>query len=133
MSTIPLTLNWVEKRAACTVATVFNQICDGVGNDVAEFNSVSSLSEENQFRADLSQAGNGIAIGQPMRIPRKRVIIRADQSEIVVIQEWSGGEQWAATVGLNDEGRCTLRLKDQTEIEQWQFRKRALEALFFGK
>jgi len=38
-----------------------------------------------------------------------------------------------ATVGLNDEGRCILRLEDMTELEQWQFRKRALESLFFGR
>jgi hypothetical protein len=133
MSTPPQTLNWVEKRAACTIATVFNELCDGVENDVLVFNTVKALSEQDQYRADMNQGGNAIVVAQPTRIPRKRVIIRADQSEIVVLQEWNGGEQWSTTVGLNDEGRCTLRLSDQTEIEQWQFRKRALEGLFFGK
>jgi len=35
-----------------------------------------------------------------------------------------------ATIGLNDSGRCLLRVGG-TEIETWQFRKKALEELFF--
>ena len=46
MSTVPQEFNWVEKRAACTVATVFNQVCDGIKRDVDSFNSVRSLAGE---------------------------------------------------------------------------------------
>jgi hypothetical protein len=41
-------------------------------------------------------------------------------------------QEWRVRVGLNEEGRCILRMEDETKLEQWQFRKKALEGLFFG-
>jgi hypothetical protein len=131
MSTAPQELNWVEKRASCTIAKVFNQICDGIGTDVEVLNSVRQLSEESQFSVNMHSDGSTIFIGQPNQIPRARVVVGAKANRIVVTQEWDGKE-WSATVGLNDDGRCILKLEDGTELEQWQFRKRALEGLFFG-
>jgi hypothetical protein len=37
-----------------------------------------------------------------------------------------------ATITLNNEGRCMLKVDDE-ELEQWQVRRMALEDLFFGK
>jgi hypothetical protein len=54
-----------------------------------------------------------------------------DQNRIVVKEEWRK-KTWSVAIGLNNEGRCTLRLDDGTELEQWQFRKMALSGLFFG-
>jgi len=36
-----------------------------------------------------------------------------------------------AGITLNDAGECKLRV-DTEEVESWQFRRRALEELFFG-
>ena len=49
--------------------------------------------------------------------------------------ETSGGSDQpslSASVTLNNEGRCMLKLEDGTELEQWQFRKKALQKHFFG-
>jgi hypothetical protein len=132
MSTIPRQLDWVTRRADCTVAKVFNELCDAIRDDVIAVNSTKGL-HENPFRAELHSTGTMIHIGQANNIPRKVVAIGVTQDQIVADQEWNGGETWKVTVGLNDEGRCTLRLEDGTELEQWQFRKRALEPLFFGR
>lgn len=129
---IPQQLDWVTKRANCTAARVFNELCGSIEDDVLAINSVKGLSGNDGFRAEMHSSGTTIYIAQPNRIPRKLVAVGVDQGQILVRQEWNGGEQWNATVGLNDEGRCTLRLEDSTELEQWQFRKRALEGLFFG-
>lgn len=132
MSTIPQELNWVEKRATCTVAKVFNQLCDGIRDDVAVFNSVFRLTETDHFQADMHSSGTTIIVGCPNKVPRLRVFVGIiEEKQIAVTQEWDG-KKWSATIGLNNEGRCTLRLEDGTELEQWQFRKKALEALFFG-
>lgn len=131
MSTVPQELNWVEKRAACTMAKVFNQLCDGLANDVAVVNTVRQLPQGSQFMSELASDGSTIVIGQPNIIPRRRVIIGAVNTCIIVNQEWKR-EQWKATIGLNNEGRCILKLEDGTELEHWQFRKKALESLFFS-
>jgi hypothetical protein len=132
MSTIPQKLDWVNARANCTVAKVFNELCDAIRDDVIAVNSTKGL-HENPFRSELHSTGTMIHIGQANNIPRKVVAIVVAQDQIVAEQEWNGGEVIKVTVGLNDEGRCVLRLEDFTELEQWQFRKRALESLFFGR
>jgi hypothetical protein len=134
MSTVPQELNWVEKRAACTVAEVFNQLCDEIESDVTAANSARQLSEDDQFVATRSGGGPVIIVGRPRRVPNPRVFVALADNRIEVTTERN--DKWSATVGLNDEGRCTLRLADGkteiTEVEQWQFRRRALESLFFG-
>jgi hypothetical protein len=131
MSPIPEELNWVEKRAACTVATVFNQLCDKIRDDVQAFNSIFQLAESNRFQADVHSSGTTIVVGQPNEVPRKRIYIGIVKDRIQVLHEWDK-TKWEVSVGLNNEGRCTLRLDDRTELEQWQFRKKALEGLLFG-
>ncbi|MGB6722515.1 MAG: hypothetical protein WBE72_17085 [Terracidiphilus sp.] len=131
-SLIPQELNWVEKRAACTVATVFNQLCDGIKADVEAINAALHLTEKNLFQADIHSDGTTIIVGQPNVVPRKRLYIGTNGERIQVFQEWDK-TKWSATIGLNDEGRCTLRLDSVQELEQWQFRKKALEGLFFGE
>jgi hypothetical protein len=135
VNTIPQELNWVEKRASCTIAAVFNQLCDGIADDVRAINSARSLSGDNQFLAQMAGEGIAIVVAQPNRIPRARVIVRMDSAAIVVIRDrqYQVEESWEVTVGLNDEGRCVLRLEDGAELEQWQFRKRALEQVLFGE
>jgi hypothetical protein len=128
MNAIPQELDWVGKRAACTIAKVFNELCDGIMSDVAAINTARA--GESLFSADMHSDGSTIFVGQPGRIPRRRVTIGTGHDQLVVVQEWNK-EQWSASIGLNDEGRCILRLDDGTELEQWQFRKKALEGLFF--
>jgi phage major head subunit gpT-like protein len=115
--TVPQELNWVEKRAACTVGMVFNQLCDEIQKDATSVNTIQQLPEGSQFMAQMHSDGSTIFVAQPNRI--------------VVKEEWRK-KTWSVAIGLNNEGRCTLRLDDGTELEQWQFRKMALSGLFFG-
>ncbi len=132
MNPIPQELNWVEKRFSCTVGKVFNQLCDGIEKDVETFNLVRQLPEHLQFSSDMHSSGSTIYVAQPNQIPRARVSIGITEGRIGVHEEWNG-KKWEATIGLNNEGRCILKLlPDGTELEQWQFRKKALEGLFFG-
>jgi hypothetical protein len=131
MNTVPRELDWVEKRAACTVEKVFNQLCDGISSDVEAINTAKQLNEFDLFNAVMHTDGTTMFVGQPNRTPRRRLAIGVVANRIEVRQEWSGGANWAASVGLNDEGRCILRF-DGKECEQWQFRKKTLEGLFFG-
>lgn len=131
MSTIPEVLDWVAVRAGCTVEAIFNNLCDEIEVDVATVNSIRELSERYRFKAEMMSGGTTIVVAQPMLVPRARAFIGIAQGKIHVRQDWIGGENWSVSVGLNDAGKCTLRLEDQTEIERWQFRRRALERLFF--
>ena len=130
MKAIPKELNWVDKRAACTLATVFNQLCNGITGDVEAANSARQLEEIDRFSAAMHPSGNAIFVGRLNRTPRARVIVGVLDGHIEVRQEWDEAS-WRVSVGLNDEGRCILWL-DGKELEYWQFRKKALEELLFG-
>jgi hypothetical protein len=131
MNTVPQELDWVDKRAACTVEAVFNQLCDKIVEDVEAINAAHKLPDLDSFLASPHSDGTTMFVGQPNRTPRKRLAIGIVGKRFQVKQEWDG-KTWEASIGLNNEGRCILRLDDGTELEQWQFRKKALEGLFFG-
>lgn len=127
MNTIPHELNWVEKRAACNIAEVFHQLCIEIGNDIIAINGIKY--KERYFKQEFLRDGT-VVIGQPNRIPRVTVSIGiADQQ--IMVQDQATPDKWAVRVGLNSEGRCVLKVEDGSELEMWQFRKKALENLFF--
>jgi hypothetical protein len=127
MSTAPLELNWVQKRAACTIEEMFNRLSLEISNDIIAINGV--LYKDLYFRRDALSDGS-LVIGQPARVPRVTVMIGIVNGQIIV-QDQTKPERWAVRVGLNNEGRCVLKLEDGSELETWQFRKKALESLFF--
>ena len=132
MATIPQHLDWVAKRAACNVAQVFNEICEGVLSDVKVINEVRKLPPEESFQATFASDGFTLVIGRLGCLPRVVTRINACKDQIIVSHQPASETDWCAEVGLNNEGRCIPR-RDGTELEQWQFRKEALESLFFGK
>jgi hypothetical protein len=130
MSTVPHELNWVQIRAACTIEQIFNKLCNDFEGDVSAINAVRNLLHLDRFKIDKVGDGSTIVIGQPSRFPRTVVKIGVVDNEIEV-QDDTTRNAWRVGIGLNNEGRCILRLNEKTELEQWQFRKMALENLFF--
>jgi hypothetical protein len=129
VATIPQELNWVQKRAACNVAEVFHQLCLEIRDDIIAINGI--LRKELYFKQDSLSDGS-IVIAQPQRTPRIAVTIGIVEQQIMV-QDQAAATRWSVRVGLNNEGRCVLKLEDGSELETWQFRKKALDALFFEK
>jgi hypothetical protein len=127
MNSVRQELNWVEKRAACKAEEVFHQLCIEIQNDIIAINGIKY--KELYFKQESLRDGT-IVIGQPNRIPRMTVSIGIIDQQIVV-QDQATPDRWRVRVGLNNEGRCVLKLEDGSELETWQFRKKALDALFF--
>jgi len=135
MEQAPQELNWVKVRAECTVDLVFEQLRRETEVDVARRNEY--LSE--------SQKKNGVSFSVEDRDDGSFVVYRRGSglagsvsfgivgSSILAID--AIGTTIEAKVGMNDSGRCMLRVnepKSILEIETWQFRKKALEPLFFS-
>jgi|GEM_PF-1199749 hypothetical protein len=127
---IPYELDWVTLRAGCSVGHVFNELRMEIENDVIAINGVKRLQEDFRFVVELLRDGTTIVIGQINIIPRILVKIGIVDETIMVKDEGNKSE-WNARVTLNDEGRCVLQ-SDDGVLEHWQFRKRALQRLFFG-
>jgi len=131
MSTIPQELDWVSKRAACHVEQVFHELCAEIMKDVEAVNLARKLKEYDLVSANILSDHSTIVIGQPMHVPRVVVKIGI-VGDAIMVSDDSRKTDWIAKASLNCEGRCILKLDDGTELERWQFRKRALGHLFFG-
>jgi hypothetical protein len=125
MSTVPQELNWVQKRAACSPVQIFKELRTGIDNDVAFFNSLQNFHDNERFAAVMTKDGSTLGVGQYGNTPGVRVLIGV-VGERIEVRDETKQCSWAADVKLNSEGRCTLKLEDGTELEQWQFRKNAL-------
>ncbi|MFC5862288.1 hypothetical protein ACFPT7_08285 [Acidicapsa dinghuensis] len=130
MSTTPQQIDWVTKQAQCNAQKVFRELCEGIESDVQRMNSIGQFPLRESFVVEVNPEGTTIGVGKPHLTPRRRVLLTLDGNAVKV--HLDGVERdWQACVSLNDQWRCVLKLDDGTELEQWQFRKKALEQLFF--
>lgn len=121
--------NWIKARADCSLAQVFKQLELGVRNDVDTANAQRMAEDRHKFSISAS-AGRFSVTRESSRAVPLSVNFSLEGDEIVVC---AGNEIiLRATITLNNEGRCMLKVDDE-ELEQWQVRRMALEDLFFGK
>ena len=125
MIEIPHEFDWVKARAACSIGQVFKELQLGVEGDVDAINSVRRLQPDTAFTAFSDRPDLFIVFQN--RGPRVKFICGEDRIEIA---DEVTGQNIVATLTLTDEGRCKLKV-GQEELEQWQVRRRALEALLF--
>jgi hypothetical protein len=130
MKKVPNDFEWVDARAACSPIKVFEQLKSQVAHDVEVRNKMAGHGP----KFDTHFETNAIAVflnstafhrDVPYRIIRffldgARIIARfGDETEI-----------FSATLTLNDEGECRLRIGEE-DYALWQVRHMALEKLFF--
>lgn len=128
MNDIPRELDWVKARAACSLAKVFSEPHDGVAEDVKAANSACTSLRRTPFELVPDRSSEAFTVRREETFkPTATFMLEADQ---IVIASSKTNEEFRFTVGLNDEGRCQLRMNSQ-KFEQWQVRKMALEGLFF--
>jgi len=136
---IPKELDWVTERANCTAYTVFKKLQLEVEKDVKARQSRIVAHEgarQIAFRFDVSaelsfavlREGNGVSSAVFFRLDDETIIVRDGINHTVM----------SAGLMLNDAGECVLRVSEpatdptkEVELRSWQFRRRALERLFF--
>ena len=139
MEQVPQELNWVKVRAECTIRSIFKQLRHEIEVDVAR---------RNEYLSD-SQRGKGIKFSVEEKDDESFVVYRNEPGitasvSFAIIGSYiktidpKGTATMEVTVGMNDTGRCMLRVYPSeiekarvVEIENWLFRKKALEGLFF--
>jgi hypothetical protein len=117
--------DWVTERAACTVNSVFESLYIEIKSDV----ELANGKRKQQF--GVNRNGGVITVFQENSSPPRSVAFGI--SGVVIFAEDSRSrKRTEATLTLNDKGKCRLKVGD-LERERWQFRKDALEDLFFGE
>jgi hypothetical protein len=129
MGTIPQEFEWVKARSACTIEKMFEQLHEGIGNDVAAINSFRKFPEEKGFEVKQSGREYSFTIKRAEAIrPFVKFAIAGDCINVSTDADKKGRDY---RITLSDEGRCKLT-ENGEEREQWQVRRAALEQLFFS-
>lgn len=123
--------DWVSARNACSITQVFKELELGARGDVKErISQRPAIAEE--FALVLSQDQNCFCVMRDVGKTRKEgVEFCLAGGKITVKNTRSGGVSFTVSLTLNNDGECRLRV-DNEELEQWQVRRKALEALLFA-
>jgi hypothetical protein len=120
--------DWVSARAECSLKRMFAQLSLDVQSDVLIREEFSKKNLDGRTFV-FQDAARGFLVNRRFQHQDTYItfLLNGDSIEI------SGdGVNFKATLTLNGEGACRFSVAGQ-ELESWQFRRMALEALFFGK
>lgn len=123
--------DWVTARSNCSVVMIFERLKSAVQDDVNKRQQLRRKSEfgyQYGFSVDIDQTRISVILKEPTA-PAEAVVFYLKEDSIDVVNG-SGKHKFKATPTINDEGECRLKVSGQ-ERELWQFRKMALEELFF--
>ncbi|MGA3161864.1 MAG: hypothetical protein ABSC77_11665 [Terracidiphilus sp.] len=130
MGTIPQELEWVKVKATCIIEKMFEQLHQGVGDDVTAINLFRKFPEEKGFEVEQSSREYSFTIKRADAIrPFVKFAIVGDCINVSTDADKKGHDYH---ITLNDEGRCKLT-ENGEEREQWQVRRASLEPLFFPR
>jgi hypothetical protein len=122
--------DWVNARAACSLSVVFKELEFGARHDIDAI-KVKRPDAEGEFKVVLDDGQRHFAVIRERRTRTDSVNFTLEDTQIIVKNPGPGGVSFIATLTLNDNGECRLKVNGK-ELEQWQVRRKALEDLLFG-
>jgi len=120
--------NWVPERAKCSIGLLFEQLKAQVEKDIDARQALSKGPPYYYGFKFKTENDTIIALIEGNRL-HESVTFRLSSNAIEVMGR-DGKLLFSGTATLNNDGDCRLRV-DGDELELWQFRKKALEDLFF--
>jgi hypothetical protein len=123
--------NWVKARHECSLTWIFESLKADVEKDVAIRRELSSAADRDlgNFRFQADARVFEVFCEGDVFVNRRSVKFRLTNESIEVSLNEHPILDGVPTLG--DDEKCRLKVGD-FELELWQFRKRALEQLFFG-
>lgn len=135
VSETPKELRWVKERSACSLSNIFKALESGVRADTEDVQALQpeGLQLHFEFQSQSNKQFSVTRIDDPRVHVGESVVFSLGKDSIVVEtrDNSSNNKMFSATITLDDDGNCKLRVQDKT-LEQWQVRRMALERLFFG-
>lgn len=131
--------DWVKARAECTAEQIFEKLKLQVKEDVDIRNTLRR--EDSPYKFTVEDRGRRFMVklqGNDLPNVAARGVTFRLGDESIDVADYLDGVLFTATLTLNDEGECLLSLlypgtpTNRETVNLWQFRRRALEATFFG-
>lgn len=120
--------NWVTARSECSALGMFLSLQKDLTKDVETANKVFANSRR---KFGFSKDATSLTVYEE-RISPHIVAFVLDNTNTRISVEENGELRYTASFTLDKEGRCRFIVGDE-ELENWQFRKKALESLFFPR
>jgi hypothetical protein len=121
--------DWVTERSNCSTQKVFRSLELGVKADVDKRNAFRKNGEPKWDTTSATErfsvfreGGDGWS---------KQVVLFSIEGDRIDVSR-DGVHLFGARLTINNKGQCKLKVQGQEqELEEWQFRRKALEDLFF--
>lgn len=129
--TLPEDFDWVAARAAHSTALVFQKLRLQVEADVNKRNEIRTTNEREKYQFRFVSENGTFSVFAEGQLEDHEIGVsfRRTQTGIDVCA-LSGKVLLSGAVTLSNEGECRIKV-EQTEYAFWQFRKLALEDVFF--
>ena len=121
--------DWVKARLACSPEKVFQHLKLEVTADVASRNTAPTSMGKWQF--DMTSHNGSFVVFVKGRDSNKGAVTFEQTERGIDVKNEKDAIVLSATLTINNSKECRLKVSGQ-EYEPWQFRKMALEELFFG-
>lgn len=128
---------WVVARAKCSASAVYSDFAQQIKHDVELRNNLLSGKERKHeinfsFEGGYEQTSLIVAVQKGGQLLEEKRLAHAIFTKIPegIAVEYSDEKKLAGVLTLSQDGECRLRV-DAIEYKFWQFRKLALEPIFF--
>jgi len=121
--------SWVRARAECSVASVYERIKLQVEADVAQRKEIIISAGCERLNFSIDSNGSAFTVTRVEPNSHRSVTFRTTAKGITVV-DGSDNVVLEGTLTLGDDGRCRLKVSGR-DLDFWQFRRTALEELFF--
>jgi hypothetical protein len=123
------TVDWVSRRSECSITAVFLSLKAAIERDVEVRNKIS---KETSKHYCFGFKDNGDSFNVFTEAAKNTKILDFKLTDHYITVGSNGNVTLKAGITLDSECECKL-VVDGQEVYDWQFRKMALEALFFGE
>jgi hypothetical protein len=128
--------DWVTARNECSLEKAFEKLRLDVKADVDKRQALRVKPPSwDGFEYGFNYSSNTSAFSASIHASNRSsqgVIFRLEPAGYIAVLNKNDEELFRATVTLDNERQCKF-VVDGVELEDWQFRKKALEHIFFGE
>lgn len=121
--------DWVKARGECSLVAAFIRLEKSTQEDV---DAANQLFEKMRRKfAVITHDENSFSVYEDVQ-PKRHFTFKLSESHISVVKRRDGRDNvlFSATLTIDKDKQCRFLLGSE-ELEEWQFRKKALEPLFF--
>jgi hypothetical protein len=129
MNGIPENLDWVSRRAQCSITKLFETLRLQIEGDVSVRNESLSARHQAAYHFGMTGDNNAFAVYFEDFSGQRTSIVFSIKGESIEVRH-NERALLTAKPTISDDGKCRLKV-DGVDRELWQVRKSALEDLFF--